>query len=234
MKKKWKGLEVAWLIVAVLSVLSAIIFKRISVVDNTPEFFKLASNLSAILGVVYVILAAKQERVAYLFGVANVVLYAIAVYNKGLYISTGYNLLYCLPVLIYGYIYWGKLEDSGNSGVKCFDIKQKALGVVLMSIAVIILALISEKVLGGSNVWLDSIVSVCVCVATFLLARKHIEQWILFIISNFMGIILFFPRSFADMESIDLFVMWVIYFLNSIYGYISWRKSLIEERDWNA
>lgn len=231
MEKKWKGIEIAWLIVAVLSVLSAIIFKIISVVDNTPELFKLASNLSAIFGVVYVILAAKQERVAYLFGIINVVLYAIAVYNKGLYISTGYNLLYCFPVLIYGYICWGKLDEVGNSGVKSFSIKQRCFGILMMSIAVVLLAVISEKVLGGSNVWLDSIVSVCVCVATFLLARKHIEQWILFIISNFMGIILFFPRSFADIENIDLFVMWVVYFLNSIYGYVSWRKSLTEERD---
>ena len=95
-----------------------------------------------------------------------------------------------------------------------------------MGVAVCGLAMFSKTFLGGENVFMDAIVSVTVCVATFLLARKYIEQWILFIISNFMGIILFFPKSLADMGSIDLFTMWCVYFINSFYGYISWKKSL--------
>jgi len=231
MNKKWDRFGIAWLITALITVLAAIVYKHITVADDvTPIFFAIASDLSAVFGVIYVICAAKQERKAYLFGIANVILYALAVYNKGLYISAGYNLLYSFPVLIYGYIYWGKLEESGDLGVRSFSIKKKLIGIGLMTFAVIGLALFSERFLGGSNVWLDSVVSVCVCVATFLLARKYIEQWLLFVISNFMGIILFFPKSFSDMGSIDLFAMWVVYFINSVYGYVSWKKSLDGEK----
>jgi len=231
MNKKWDRFGIIWLILALVIVFGAIVYKHFVVVDNiTPIVFTIVSDLSAIFGVIYVICAARQERKAYLFGIANVILYAVAVYNKGLYISAGYNLLYSFPVLIYGYIYWGRLEESGDTNVRQFSFKQKLVGVILMSIAVIGLALFSEKFLGGTNAWLDSIVSVCVCVATFLLAKKYIEQWWLFIVSNFMGIILFFPKSLADMGSIDLFAMWCVYFINSIYGYISWRKSLQREK----
>ena len=230
MKKKWNVFEKAWLIVAVLLVLSAIIYKHIIIVDTITPFI-IASDLSAIFGVIYVICAAKQERKAYLFGIANVILYALAVYNKGLYISAGYNLLYSFPVLIYGYIYWGKIENEEDNGVKQFTLRQKILGLILMIVAVIGLATFSRTILNGTNVWMDAIVSVLVCVATFLLARKYIEQWLLFIISNFMGIILFFPKSLNDMGSIDLFVMWVVYFINSFYGYIAWKKSLKGEKN---
>ena len=182
------------------------------------------------MGVIYVICAAMQERKAYLFGIGNVLLYALAVYSKGLYISAGYNILYSFPVLIYGYIYWGKLENEEGSGVKSFSLKQKIVGVVLMVVAVCGLAVFSKTFLGGANVWMDAVVSVTVCVATFLLARKYIEQWLLFVVSNFLGIILFFPKNFNDMGSIDLFTMWVVYFINSFYGYISWKKSLKGEK----
>ena len=225
MEKKWDR-------VAVVCVGFSIILKHMVVNDDvTPVFFTIASDLSAILGVIYVICIARQERLAYLFGIGNVILYALAVYNKGLYLSAAYNLVYSFPVLIYGYIYWGRPENTGTSGVKKFSNKNRVIGIILMFFAVIGLALVSENFLGGNDVWLDSIVSVCVCVATFLLARKYIEQWFLFIISNFMGIVLFFPSSLSDFGSIDLFTMWVVYFINSIYGYVSWRKSLLKEND---
>lgn len=227
MNKKWDKVGIAWLIIALVIVISTIIYKHIVIVDSSiSKFLTIISDLSAIFGVVYVICAARQERKAYPFGMANVILYAIVVYSKGLYISAGYNLLYSLPVLIYGYIYWGKLEKNGDTEVRQFSFKKKIIGIFLMCVGVIVLALFSEKFLDGTNVWMDSITSVCVCVATFLMARKYIEQWLLFIIANFMGVILFFPKSFADMLSIDLFAMWVVYFVNSIYGYVSWKKSL--------
>jgi len=225
MSKKWSIGEKTWLIIAILSVLTAIIYKHLSVVDNITPFI-IASDLSAIFGVIYVICAAKQERKAYLFGIANVILYALAVYSKGLYISAAYNLLYSFPVMIYGYKYWGKIENEEGNGVKEFALKQRIIGIILMAIAVACLAMFSKTFLGGTNVWMDALVSVLVCVATFLLAKKYVEQWLLFIISNFIGIILFFPNSFEDMVSIDLFVMWVVYFINSFYGYIAWKRSL--------
>ncbi len=230
MEKKWDKLAVAWLIIALTAVFGAIVYKHVMVSDATSILLTVASDLSAIFGVVYVICIAKQERKAYFFGIANVILYAFAVYNKGLYISAAYNLLYSFPVLVYGYIYWGQLEKTGDTEVKQFSIGKKIIGIFLMAFAVILLALFSKVLLKGNNVWMDSVVSVCVCVATFLLAKKYIEQWWLFIVSNFMGIILFFPKSLNDMGSIDLFAMWTVYFINSIYGYISWKKSLNERK----
>lgn len=223
--EKWKKGDILWLVIAILLVLGSIVYKHIAVL-NTVTPFVIASDIAALFGVTYVILVAKQDRRAYLFGIVNVILYALAVYGNGLYISAAYNILYSFPVLIYGYIHWGKMENSGDNGVKEFGVVGKIVGVLLMAIAVIGLALFSEKVLGGTNVWMDSIVSVCVCVATFLLTQKYIEQWLLFVISNFLGIVLFFPKNFSDMGNIDLFTMWFVYFINSIYGYVTWKKSL--------
>ena len=230
MTKKWSAIDILWLVLAVTIVFVAIVYKFLNISESI-DFFSIVSGLSAIFGVFYVICIAKQERIAYLFGIANVILYALVVYNKGLYISAAYNLLYSFPVLIYGYIYWGKLEALEDNDVRVLSIKKKIIGVLFMGLAVICLALISERFLGGTNVWLDSIVSVLVCVATFLLAKKYIEQWYLFIISNFMGIVLFFPKNLSDTVNIDLFAMWSVYFINSIYGYILWKKSLIRKKD---
>ena len=229
MVNKWKKGEIAWLVFALFVVIGTIVYKHFIVKDM--GLYSIVSDVSAILGVIYVILIAKQERKAYLFGMGNVFLYAIAVNKKGLYISTLYNLLYSLPILIYGYIHWGKLEKDNNDNVKEFSLRERILGVLLMVVTVIGFATFSKQILGGENVLADSITSVCVCVAMFLLTQKYIEQWLLFIVSNFMGMILFLPRSFEDVNNIDLFAMWTIYFINSIYGYISWKKAIVKNNN---
>lgn len=230
MKEKWKKSDICWLICAIIVVLLSIIYKHILTADKI-TIFVLASDISAILGVIYVILIAKQVRNAYLFGIGNVILYALAVYSNGLYISAGYNLLYSFPVMVYGYIHWKKLEKTGASNVKTLSVKSRIYGTCFMAIAVVILAFVSYKIFNGSNVMMDSIVSVCTCVATFLLTQKYIEQWVLFIVANFMGIVLFFPSGITNISNINLFFMWCVYFANSIYGYITWKKSITKNND---
>jgi len=115
MKKHWNKLEIAWLILGVFIVIGAIIYKHLIIRDFTADlFFVLASDISAICGVIYVIGIAKQEKTAYIFGMANVLLYALVVYNKGLYLSATYNILYSFPMYIYGYIYWAKFVILHN------------------------------------------------------------------------------------------------------------------------
>jgi len=230
MKKHWNKLEIAWLILGVFIVIGAIIYKHLIIRDFTADlFFVLASDISAICGVIYVIGIAKQEKTAYIFGMANVLLYALVVYNKGLYLSATYNLFYSFPIYIYGYMYWSKLENKEDSGVKEFSTKQRILLVIGIIALVSAFAFISNNLLGGNNAIVDSIVSVLVCVATFLVAKKYIEQWVLFMISNFMGIILFLPNGTHGMESIDLLAMWSVYFINSIYGYFAWKSGTKKE-----
>lgn len=235
LKNRWNKYEIAWLLLAVILIIGSIIFKHLNISDFSENAFViLASDFSAIFGVIYVICIAKQEKIAYLFGVANVLLYAIAVYDKGLYLSATYNLFYSFPVLIYGYIYWSKLDSKGKNDVKEFSIKQRIFGILAMFVGIFVFAFVSKEFFGGNDSLVDSMVSVCVCVATFLMARKHIEQWALFVVSNFMGIILFLPKSFDDVANIDLFVMWSVYFVNSIFGWASWKKSLVKECEENA
>jgi len=230
-KVKWKIGEKVWLAVSLGIILVGICLRNMYVgVDVSRWYFTLASDFAALFGVTYVFCIAKQERIAYLFGILNVILYAFVMFQKNIYISAAYNILYSLPVLIYGVIYWGKVEDSENSGVKYLTKFQKILTFCLCIFLMVAFALLSKFVLNGENVVLDAIVSVSACVATFLMAKKYMEQWMLFIIANFFGVLLFVQVSFQDLSNIELLLMWCIYLINSIYGMFNWKKNYARER----
>lgn len=221
---KWRIGEKVWLIASLCIILAGVCLRNLYFGFDVERWsFTIASDLAALFGVTYVFCIAKQARIAYLFGILNVLLYAFVMFNKSIYISAIYNLFYSFPVLIYGFFYWGKAE---NGGVKSLAKKQKIFIVCLCGILIVGLALLSKFVFSGKNVILDSIVSVSVCVATFLMAKKYVEQWILFIVANFFGVLLFVQVNFQSMANIELLMMWCIYLINSIYGAICWRKEI--------
>ena len=221
MGTKWSKYDKLWVVFSIVLILLGSIYKFSFIVDSTSNILlEIISGVLAVCGVTYVFGIAKQSKVAYFFGITHVILYAVVCYSKGLYISAGYNLLYSFPVMIYGYINWGRVGNEENDGIKS-----------LRKLGICIFAYISKNILNGSNVILDAIVSVSICVATFLMAKKYIEQWFLFIIANFFGLIMFLTINFNNMQDIELLIMWAIYLINSFYGMFAWKKTL-KGNDW--
>ena len=133
MLKKKNVFENLWLIIAVFLVVIACVYKFFNITSEN-YLMDFASYFSAIFGVIYVVLIARQEKVAYIFGILNVILYAIVSFDKTLYLSATYNIVYSLPVLIYGYINWSKLDGKKDNGVKKFSLGKRIIGIILIVI----------------------------------------------------------------------------------------------------
>lgn len=225
MGTEWSKFDKIWLFFSILLIIFATIYKFLFIInENSNIVLEIMSCIVAVCGVTYVLGIAKQARYAYFFGISNVILYSIVCYSKGLYISSLYNIFYSFPVMVYGYINWRSVKDSFK--VKVFSNRKRIILAISMIFAVFAFAFISKNIFGGSNVLLDAIVSVCACVATFLMAKRYIEQWHLFIIANFFGVILFLVINFGNMMNVELLMMWSIYLVNSIYGMKEWKKTL--------
>lgn len=225
MGTKWSKFDKVWLTFSILLIIFASIYKFLfNINENSNIILEIVSCIVAVCGVTYVLCIAKQARYAYFFGIANVILYSIVCYSKELYISSLYNMFYSFPVMVYGYINWGRVKD--NFEVKVFSNGKRIFLAIGMIFAVCIFTFVSKNFLEGSNVLLDAIVSVSACVATFLMAKRYMEQWYLFIIANFFGVIMFVVINLGNMMDVELLMMWSIYLVNSIYGLKEWKKTL--------
>ena len=77
---------------------------------------------------------------------------------------------------------------------------------------------------GGNMVFFDSIIMVLSYVAVFLMTNKYMEQWIVWIIVNVSGTIMWGIQTLQNPNNMGLLVMWIIFLCNSVYGFINWRK----------
>lgn len=194
------------------------------VIIFTLSFFAkspMLETLSSISGVIYVILIAKQNKFGYIFGIINVILYAVVSWYKGLYGVAVINTAYSIPILIYGFIYWSK--DKGKKTYRLKNDSRIKL-VICCFLIVILYAVISKFILKNNNVVIDSIVTCIGLVGNILMAKKYYEQWYCWIVVNCTNLIFWVITALNDVSSIPVVAMWLIYLTNTLYGLFSWKR----------
>ncbi len=185
----------------------------------------LLNIIISLTGVFYVYLIGKKKLSAYFFGIINVTLLGIVLLSNKIYFNGLYNLLYGLPILIYGFYYWKyKIEENKN------NVMSKKMRIILfLSLTIFLFSLGIIGILNNDLLLnnLDIMTAVMGFLGLFLLTNKYIEQWPIWIVSNTINFILWTVLSISNITNISVALMWFIYLANSIYGLILWNKKIV-------
>lgn len=191
-------------------------------------------SVAGIAGVLCVVLVAKGSIWNYLFGLVNVSMYAYISYKASLYGDAGLNALYYVPMQFIGWWQWRKRgaavseAEAGSNGVQVnarrFTWKQRAVLFVGCSAAVVAGACALEY-FGDPQPLKDSTTTVLSIVAQALMAFAYMEQWILWIITNIVSVVMWCVCvARGEAHAAVMVIMWVFYLLNSINGLRVWLK----------
>lgn len=211
----WKPLDIAWLIIATLVILALSIYWK----DN------IISAVAALTGVWCVILTGKGKRSSFIFGVVNVLFYAIIAFQAKYFGEVMLNVLYYFPMNFVGWFAWKKhMNDDTGEVVKTRLPLKKGLVVYLLTAAAIFVYGLVLKALGGNLPFIDSMSTVVSVTAQILSVRRLTEQWILWIVVDVVTVIMWAVNFAQGGESIATLAMWSVYLLNAIFMFIRWNK----------
>ncbi|MEC1525383.1 nicotinamide riboside transporter PnuC [Neobacillus niacini] len=222
--KNWTRFEIGWLLTFTLI--------------NIYLFFAWSDSLlgfiSSISGMLCVVLVAKGKIANYYFGIVQTLTYAYIAYGYGLYGEVMLNALFYFPVQFIGIYLWKK--NKTEQGVKGEDVIVKSLtktGWFYTLLSILILTIgygFFLKYLGGNLVWTDSATNVLSIAAQILMLKRYTEQWLLWISVNILSIFLWLGALISQGgNEVSMLVMWSAFLVNSIYGYVNWRKLSIKQ-----
>ena len=191
-------------------------------------------SVAGIAGVLCVVLVAKGSIWNYVFGLVNVSMYAYISYKASLFGDAALNALYYLPMQFIGWWQWRKrgaslssLEASGNAvqvNARRFSLKQRMVLAFGCVAAVIACGFLLEH-LGDPQPFKDSATTVLSIVAQALMALAFMEQWVLWIITNIISVIMWAVcMARGEAHAALMVIMWSFYLLNSINGLRVWLK----------
>ena len=188
-------------------------------------------SVAGIAGVLCVVLVAKGSIWNYFFGLINVSMYAYISYKASLYGDAALNALYYVPMQFIGWWQWrkrgaamSKSESKDGVQVKArrFSWKQRVVLFAGCAAAVVAVAFVLKYV-GDPQPLKDSTTTVLSIVAQALMALAFMEQWILWIITNIVSVIMWCVCvARGEAHAAVMVIMWSFYLLNSINGLKVW------------
>ena len=187
----------------------------------------IAGSLTAISGVVCVVMVARGNIINYLFGIINVSLYAWISFKAGLYGDAALNAIYYLPMQFIGWYSWvGRREKQESVTIIARRLKkQERIIVAITSVLIVILVAYLLKYFNDPQPLKDSTTTVLSVMAMFLMVTRFMEQWILWVIVNIISVVMWtIAFSAGESHSALMILMWIFYLINSLNGWITWLK----------
>jgi len=176
--------------------------------------------IGVITGLLCVYLAAKNIIWNWPFAIISVVIYIFIFFKSHLFADMGLQ-FYFLATNIYGWYYWSKKPASEDkTPVVRIQRKEGLLSVAAVIVFTFLLGSVL-KYTTASYPYLDSFCTACSLVAQFFLARKVLENWLIWV---FVDVIYVGVYIYKDLHLTA--VMYAIYVAIALMGYFDWK------RDW--
>ena len=183
--------------------------------------------LGAILGILYILFSIRQSILTWPTGLLTSVLYTIVFFQSKFYADMGLQVYYVV-ISIYGWYFWLKgAKPEENNSVPVSKLAKKhwiILGIVSAAIYVILVFILIDFT--DSDVpYMDSLTTALSIVATWMLAKKYIEQWLIWIFVDALSAGLYVYKNLWPTV-----ILFVVYTIMAILGYIEWKKDLKEQK----
>ena len=174
---------------------------------------------AVIFAILYLILAVKQNILCWIAGIISAVLYFFIMQKAGLYMEAYLQVFYVV-MGIYGWSQWSASNASNPSFI--VNTWSKYQHMIALSI-ILALSLLSgfllERYTDAALPFLDALVSWGAVVATYMVAKKLLENWIYWFVIDATSIFLFIERGLWLSA-----VLFATYLVIIFFGYQSWNK----------
>lgn len=180
------------------------------------------STASGVTGVICVFMVNMRKLSNYFWGFINVVLYGYVAYTASYYGDTMLNWLFYLPIQFIGAYMWSKSMSEDNMTSKKITSIYVLIGMVVGSIITVLLYSHSLALMGGNLTTIDATTTTLSMLATFLMIKGYREQWVCWIMVNFLSIYMWSINFIDNETSFSVLIMWIMFLSNSVYGAYTW------------
>ncbi|MEO7960235.1 MAG: nicotinamide riboside transporter PnuC [Ginsengibacter sp.] len=184
--------------------------------------------IAVIFGIASVWYSRKENILVYPVGLVNTIIYVYLSLRGSLFGEASVNLYYTI-MSVYGWILWNKkntqkeklvvISWSGNK-----EWVQEILFFVVFYVSIFYaLTYLKKDFAPGAIPWADAFASATAFTAMWLMARKKVESWYWWILTNIASIPLYFVKHYVFTS-----VYYIILLVMAFWGLSEWIKKAKE------
>ncbi len=187
--------------------------------------------IAVLTGIGSVWYARRESILVYPVGIISVLIYVFLFFSANLYADSAVNLFY-FGMSAYGWYHW--THKNGHVETREISVntpKEQWLAILLTFVSfVIIYGLIwlfkhnDAEYINSYVPFIDSFVTAIFVIGMWLMALKRIENWIYWIVGDFIGIPLYYSKGLAFTS-----VQYIVFLVIAVMGYLEWKKRWAEK-----
>ena len=184
--------------------------------------------LGTIVGLLYLWLEYRASIYLWVASVVMPAIYLIIYYDAGLYADFGINIYY-LVIAVYGWAAWryGFAIGRGSEGHE-LPISHTPARLWLplagvTSIVFVAIAWVLINLTDSSVPYADAFTTALSVVGLWMLARKYIEQWWVWLVVDVASVALYIYKDLHFSAA-----LYALYAVVAVFGYIKWKKLMNE------
>ncbi|MEI6123452.1 MAG: nicotinamide riboside transporter PnuC [Bacteroidota bacterium] len=188
------------------------------IIDNYIEI------IASLLGIAGVFLTARQNIWCWPIGLVNVILSLYVFFVSKLYADVVLQVFY-LVMTLYGWYFWV------FGGVKKYElpirrlVKNELIMMLLFGFGISFgLGWLFATYTDAAFPYWDSLVTVWGIIATYAMAKKILEHWIMWMLIDLNCTAIYFCKQLYAFSP-----LYFIFTLLAIYGYLKWRKNFKQQ-----
>ncbi|WP_394172873.1 nicotinamide riboside transporter PnuC [Thalassotalea litorea] len=182
----------------------------------TLPLWELIAVFTALL---YVVLAARVNIWCWPAALISTLIYTAIFYDVYLWMD-GLLQVYYFVMAIYGWFMWQKQppgESLGSSIIR-WRLSTHLIAIAALSVLSLALGWLMDTYTPTDFPYIDSATTVFAVFATYLVARKVLENWLYWVVIDLVSIYIYIEKSLQPTA-----VLFAIYVVIAVYGYINWR-----------
>ena len=176
--------------------------------------------VASILAIAYLILAMLQDKRCWVAWIISSLMYFFVMYSANLYMEALLQIFYIF-IGLYGLYQWRfKADKKDVLKITTWSVKNHLIVIG----ALVFLTSLSGYVLmiytAAASPFIDAFTTWGAIAASYLVAKKILENWFYWFVIDFVSVFLFISR-----ELYPTALLFLVYLVLVVFGYSAWRKS---------
>lgn len=194
---------------------------------NYPTYEIVLELTAIVFGLLSVWMAKKDNIWVFPTGIINTGIYTYLLWKWSLLGDMMINFYYVV-MSVYGWYHWTRKKENviqfPIARMTASEKKAAALLFVLTLLFVVVVYTIFDKFTHWTS-YVDTLVTGIFFVGMWLMARRKIENWVLWIVGNLISIPMYFAKGYSFTS-----IQYLIFTIIAVFGYLEWKRIIQEKK----
>ena len=176
--------------------------------------------VAAILAIAYLILAMLQDIRCWVAWIISSLMYFFVMYSANLYMEALLQIFYIF-IGLYGLYQWRFKADKKDAlKITTWSVKNHLIVIGALFFLTSLSGYVLMIYTAAASPFIDAFTTWGAIAASYLVAKKILENWFYWFVIDFVSVFLFISR-----ELYPTALLFVVYLVLVVFGYSAWRKS---------